>query len=95
MVKPRLENLTLSASQFVEGIEGVTSVDDWVGLRPVTPDGLPVVGPAPEVDGLWVANGHAMLGLTLGPVTGRLLAQWILDGAPSEDLSLLRPQRFS
>ena len=94
MVPARLENLTDSARRYLEGLEGASSRDDWVGLRPVTPDGLPMVGPAPEADGLWVADGHAMLGLTLGPVTGKLLAEWMLDGAPSLDLSLLRPDRF-
>ena len=66
-----------------------------MGLRPCTPDGLPVLGPTPGLEGLWVANGHAMLGLTLGPVTGKLLSEWILDGAPSMDISLLRPDRFT
>ena len=94
IVKPRLENLTASADQYLEGTEERPSVSDWVGLRPVTPDGLPMVGPAPGLAGLFVANGHAMLGLTLGPVTGKLLAEWILRGAPSIDLSPLAPGRF-
>ncbi len=94
ILQPRLENLTDSAGRYLAGLEGGRSRDDWVGLRPVTPDGLPVVGPAPGLDGLFVANGHAMLGLTLGPVTGKLLAEWIVRGAPSEDLSALVPDRF-
>lgn len=94
IVPARLQNLTESAGRYLEGMEGATSRDDWVGLRPVAPDGLPMVGPTPEARGLWVANGHAMLGLTLGPVTGKLLAEWILDGEPSMDLTLLRPDRF-
>jgi glycine/D-amino acid oxidase-like deaminating enzyme len=53
-----------------------------------------MVGPAPGLDGLFVANGHAMLGLTLGPITGRLLSEWILEGQPSMDLSALSPDRF-
>jgi len=94
ILQRRLENLTDSAGRYLDGLEGGRSRDDWVGLRPVTPDGLPVVGPAPGLDGLFVANGHAMLGLTLGPVTGKLLAEWIVRGAPSEDLSALVPDRF-
>jgi D-amino-acid dehydrogenase len=94
VVRRRLENLTDSAGRYLTGLEGGNSRDDWVGLRPVTPDGLPVVGPTPGLDGLFLANGHAMLGLTLGPVTGKLLAEWIVGGAPSEDLSALRPDRF-
>ncbi|MFH1764469.1 MAG: FAD-binding oxidoreductase, partial [Gemmatimonadota bacterium] len=94
MVQRRVENLTDSAGRYLSGLEGGRSRDDWVGLRPVTPDGLPVVGPVPALGGLFVANGHAMLGLTLGPITGKLLAEWIVTGAPSEDLSALRPHRF-
>ena len=94
IVPRRLENLTDSAGRYLTGLEDAPSRDDWVGLRPVTPDGLPMVGPAPGLDGLWVANGHAMLGLTLGPITGKLLAEWILRGAPSQDLSPVRPDRF-
>ena len=90
----RLQNLTDSAMGYVEGMGDAQSSDDWVGLRPVTPDGMPVVGPAPGVEGLFVGNGHAMLGLTLGPITGKLLAEWILEGEPSMDLSSLRPDRF-
>lgn len=94
IVPRRLENLTDSAGRYLAGLEGGHSRDDWVGLRPVTPDGLPMVGPAPGLEGLFVANGHAMLGLTLGPITGKLLAEWIVGGAPSEDLSALGPDRF-
>jgi D-amino-acid dehydrogenase len=103
IVPRRLENLTDSAGRYLTGLEGGESRDDWVGLRPVTPDGLPIVGPAPGLEGLFVANGHAMLGLTLGPITGKLLADWILEGQLSLDgvagvgdldLRALRPDRF-
>jgi D-amino-acid dehydrogenase len=94
VVRRRLSNLQDSARTYLDGMEECRSQDDWVGIRPVTPDGLPTVGPVPGLDGLWVANGHAMLGLTLGPITGKLLAEWILHGAPSEDIAALSPDRF-
>ncbi len=106
IVPDRLHNLTGSARRYLAGLGVGESRDDWVGLRPVTPDGLPILGPAPGLDGLFIANGHAMLGLTLGPVTGKLLAEWILEGRPNSagqipeagaagvDLSALRPDRF-
>lgn len=47
----------------------------WMGSRPCTPDMLPIIGPAPRHKGLWFAFGHAHHGLTLGPITGRLLAE--------------------
>ncbi len=95
IIPRRLENLTESAGRYLKGLDGAQSMDDWVGLRPVTPDGLPVLGPAPGLDGLFVANGHAMLGLTLGPITGKVLADWIVEGSPPEPgLVSFRPDRF-
>ena len=54
----------------------------WMGDRPCTPDMMPIIGPAPRHKGLWFAFGHAHHGLTLGPVTGRLIAE-MLTGAPT------------
>ena len=67
---------------------------EWCGLRPCTPDGLPVVGPVPGTSGLLLATGHAKLGLTLGPATGLLIAQLVEDEAPAIDLHPLRVDRF-
>jgi D-amino-acid dehydrogenase len=64
------------------------------GLRPLTPDGLPVIGPIPGAPGVWVASGHSMLGVTLGPATGHALAAAMTGKSPA----LLRPfdpARFS
>jgi D-amino-acid dehydrogenase len=71
-----------------------TPISEWCGLRPCLPDGLPAIGPAPGIPGLFVATGHAMMGLTLGPVTGQLVAECVLDGAPSTDLRAVRVDRF-
>jgi D-amino-acid dehydrogenase len=92
--RPRLEQLTRGAAQYMDGIGEAEALSEWCGLRPCTPDGLPVVGRVPGTLGAFVATGHAMLGLTLGPITGRLVAEFIIDGAPSMDVSLLSPARF-
>ncbi len=66
----------------------------WYGFRPVAPDGLPVIGAAPGIEGLIVATGHAMLGFTQAPITGKLVAE-IADGQPpSVPLEPFRPDRF-
>jgi D-amino-acid dehydrogenase len=52
------------------------------------------VGPILGLRGAFVATGHAMLGLTLGPVTGQLIAEYVLDGEPSMDVSALVAHRF-
>ncbi|WP_054927430.1 MULTISPECIES: FAD-binding oxidoreductase [unclassified Burkholderia] len=66
----------------------------WLGMRPCTPDMRPVIGPAPRHRHLWFAFGHCHHGLTLGPATGRLLAE-MMTGAPTYiDPHPYRPARF-
>jgi len=64
------------------------------GLRPMTPDGLPVIGRLRPFDHVYVASGHAMLGLTLAPRTGALVASMILDGGTPDVLAPFSPRRF-
>jgi D-amino-acid dehydrogenase len=66
----------------------------WLGLRPCTPDMRPVIGAADRCPGLWFAFGHAHHGLTLGPVTGRLLAEMMSGEATFADPSAYRVGRF-
>ncbi|WP_143135677.1 NAD(P)/FAD-dependent oxidoreductase, partial [Burkholderia ubonensis] len=66
----------------------------WLGFRPCTPDMRPVIGPAPAHRGLWFAFGHNHHGLTLGPVTGRLLAEMMTGETPFTDPSPYRADRF-
>ncbi|NML96832.1 FAD-binding oxidoreductase [Paraburkholderia sp. RP-4-7] len=66
----------------------------WLGLRPCTPDMRPVIGRAHRHRGLWFAFGHNHHGLTLGPVTGRLLAEMMTGAAPFTDPYPFRPERF-
>jgi D-amino-acid dehydrogenase len=66
----------------------------WRGPRPVTPDGLPVIGRVPGRDRVILATGHCMLGLSLGPVTGRLVAELAAGSATSIDLTPLSPVRW-
>jgi D-amino-acid dehydrogenase len=66
----------------------------WRGLRPCTPDGLPYLGRAGGYANLLVAAGHAMMGVSLGPITGRLAAGLLEREPPEMDLSLLSPDRY-
>jgi D-amino-acid dehydrogenase len=68
--------------------------EPWMGSRPCTPDMLPVIGPAPRHANLWFAFGHAHHGLTLGPVTGRLVAEMVTGQAPFIDPAPYSPARF-
>ncbi|HXO72601.1 MAG TPA: FAD-dependent oxidoreductase [Bradyrhizobium sp.] len=66
----------------------------WMGARPCLPDMLPVIGKAPRHDGLWFDFGHQHHGLTLGPVTGRLLAEMMTGEAPFADPKPFAVERF-
>jgi glycine oxidase len=67
----------------------------WAGLRPVTPDGLPLVGPDPEIEGLWYATGHGRNGILLAALTGDIIADLITTGETGVDITAFRPDRFS
>ena len=71
-------------------------VDDtpWMGIRPTLADMLPAIGLAPGQDSLWCAFGHAHQGLTLGPTTGRLVAEMMSGETPFVDPAPYRPGRF-
>ncbi|MBM3902700.1 MAG: FAD-dependent oxidoreductase [Verrucomicrobia bacterium] len=66
----------------------------WRGLRPCSPDGLPYLGRSRRVANLVVATGHAMMGLSLGPITGRLVVELLAGDRPSFNLDLVSPDRY-
>lgn len=89
----RLRQLTRAAKEAFPGLGTARPVSQWCGLRPMSVDGLPIVGALPGVEGVAVATGHGMLGLTLGPVTGQMIARLVLEGADPR-LAPLSPGRF-
>jgi glycine oxidase len=68
-------------------------VETWCGLRPGTPDQLPILGPA-DIEGLVFATGHYRNGILLAPITAKLIGEWIADGRPSLDCEMFSPLRF-
>lgn len=66
----------------------------WAGLRPMTPDSLPIIQAAPDLDGLWLATGHSRTGMSYGPGTGRAIADLILRGRSSLPLEQFTLDRF-
>jgi D-amino-acid dehydrogenase len=90
----RLAALERAASADVPGVlEGETTTP-WVGMRPITPDGLPILGRLGGTDNLFVATGHQMMGVTLAPATGKAMAELMLEGSASVDLEPFSPSRF-
>jgi D-amino-acid dehydrogenase len=66
----------------------------WLGARPCVPDMLPLIGPVPGQPGLWVNSAHHHLGLTLGPVSGRLVVEMMTGAEPFTDPAPYRVGRF-
>ncbi len=91
----RVAAIRRGAGEALAGAAQLAPVELWRGLRPCTPDGLPVIARSPRHDNLIVAAGHCMLGLGLGPVTGRLVAQLVNGAEPEIDLTPLRIERFA
>ncbi|PXY27910.1 NAD(P)/FAD-dependent oxidoreductase [Prauserella muralis] len=88
----RLEAIIASARPYLRGVRWNERTDEWVGPRPVTPDGRPLIG-ALRAPGIYLAGGHGMWGLTQGPITGRLLAEQITTGKRPEALRDCDPLR--
>jgi D-amino-acid dehydrogenase len=70
-------------------------IEPWAGLRPVSPDGIPYLGPISGLPNLIAATGHAMMGLSLGPVTGRLVTDLLAGDPPFRPIHTMSPGRFS
>jgi D-amino-acid dehydrogenase len=89
------ERLLAAARPYLAGWqpEADGPVDAWAGLRPSTPDGLPLIGALPGLDGIYLATGHGMLGVTLAPATANLLAPLVLEGRVAPELTLFDPAR--
>ncbi|MEM7531180.1 MAG: FAD-dependent oxidoreductase [Chloroflexota bacterium] len=68
--------------------------ETWAGYRPMTPDGLPYIGRSERVDNLIFATGHGMLGITHGPLTGKLVTEILTGQEPSVKLEPMRPERY-
>jgi sarcosine oxidase, subunit beta len=75
-------------------LKGVRIVRQWAGLYNITPDAQPIYGPHPEVKGFFMAIGFSGHGFMLGPITGKLTAEWILNGKPSLPVAELDVGRF-
>lgn len=92
----RVKAILDAVPNYIDGFEPADfrEGDVWSGLRPVSPDGLPFVGRFAAYPNLVAATGHAMLGITLAPVTGKIVAELLAGKQPPFGTSLLDPDRF-
>jgi D-amino-acid dehydrogenase len=98
LVRPeRIEQIVAAAQFYFPDIrpDDFTGIKPWFGYRPVSPDGLPYLGRFARHENLIAACGHAMLGVTLAPISGLVAAELLAGRKPSVDLSLTSPDRFN
>lgn len=90
----RLAALERGAGRYLREPVGPAVIERWQGWRPMTYDELPIIGRAANLENLWIATGHGMLGVTLAAVTGLLIAEMIGGKPPSLDPAPYSPARF-
>lgn len=90
----RIDAMVSNAHRYLTNLGDGQVVERWVGMRPMLPDGLPAIGRTPNFDNVFVASGHAMLGVTLGPTTAVAIADLMVTGQSKYDITAFAPDRF-
>jgi glycine oxidase len=93
VISDTIHRMHRAAVRLVPALAEARILEDWAGLRPGTPDGLPILGPT-RTPGYYVATGHYRDGILLTPITAMLLGQVITGEAPSLDIGAFLPNRF-
>lgn len=91
----RIDNLTSAAATYLQEPIGRTEMKQWVGVRPMCYDDLPIIGAAPKNANLIIATGHGMIGMTAATATAELVTDLITGQQPAIDPTPFRPTRFS
>jgi glycine oxidase len=89
-----VEQILSAIQEIVPALAGAEIVETWCGLRPGTPDQLPLLGPT-ELQNLTVATGHYRNGILLAPITAKLVSEWITEKRVSMDWGIFNPMRFA
>ncbi len=90
----RVDAMRKASGEYLPGLDEANVIEIWRGLRPCTPDGLPIISRSRDFDNLIVAVGHAMLGMSLGPITGKLVSQLVSREKTDVDVLPFRVERF-
>ncbi len=93
----RIEGITAGFPRYYTAFQArdFDGVEPWCGLRPVAPDGMPYLGRSARWPNLVISTGHAMMGMSLAPITGKMVGQLLADERPAVDIGLLNPERFA
>jgi D-amino-acid dehydrogenase len=92
--KKRLAANREGLHRVLPGLEHVDVKETWSGYRPLSADGLPIIGRSKRIGNLIYATGHGMMGMTHGPITGKVVSQMVTGQEPDVNLEPLRPDRF-
>jgi D-amino-acid dehydrogenase len=94
---PRVRGIIKAIPQYFPDFspDDFDGIPPWLGLRPCSPDGMPYLGRTGCYANLIIATGHAMMGMSLGPITGKLVAEMATGEPPSINISLLNPDRYA
>lgn len=90
----RLDAIQRAVPEYLVGMDEYELLEIWRGLRPLTPDGLPIIGRSHSWKNLMIATGHGMQGLVLGPITGKIVSQLMFEETPIVDVTALGEHRF-
>ena len=94
MTADGIAGLLRAAIDLVPSVADLPITRTWCGFRPWAPDSLPILGPWPRTEGLFVATAHYRNGIMLAPITAKLITQWILQGQPTMTVKPFLPDRF-
>lgn len=94
IVARRVDAVRMAGERNLSGLGGRRVTETWSGLRPCPPDGVPIVGRTERAANLVLATGHGMTGLSMAPITGRLVAELLAGDEPSVDPAPMSPDRF-
>ncbi len=89
-----ISDLLAEAARIFPTLRDAKVRDSWAGLRPMTPDTMPIIAPAPGIDGLWLATGHSRTGLSYAAGTGRAIADLILHGETPLPIERFKSRSF-
>jgi glycine oxidase len=84
-----------SSIEILPAARDLPITDSWAGLRPCSPDGLPIIGPDPQIAGLFYATGHYRNGILLAPITAQAVSELIVLGGSRQNLAPFSVTRFS
>jgi glycine oxidase len=88
-----IRNILSGAMELVPELENAQVEETWAGLRPDTPDHLPILGPT-DIEGMLIATGHFRSGILLAPITARWIREWVTTQKVSQDWERFSPMRF-